>query len=41
MVRARIFDREFKLAAVSRMLGGENVSALARQLGVRRKLLYG
>lgn len=37
---ARIFSRELKLAALSRMLGGENVSALARELGFRRKLLY-
>jgi hypothetical protein len=28
-----------KLAALSRMLAGENVSALARELGFRRKLL--
>lgn len=37
---ARIFSRELKLAALNRMLGGENVSALARELGFRRKLLY-
>ena len=29
-----------KLTALSRMLAGENVSALARELGFRRKLLY-
>lgn len=34
------FSREFKIAAVKRMLRGENVSALARELGVRRKYLY-
>lgn len=33
-------SREFKLAALRRMLAGENVSALARELGVRRKFLY-
>lgn len=33
-------SRDFKLQAVNRMLGGANVSALARALGVRRKLLY-
>lgn len=38
--RSRVFSREFKLAAVSRMDAGENVSRLARDLGVRRKLLY-
>lgn len=36
----RRFSREFKVAAVRRMLVGENVSALARELGVRRKYLY-
>jgi transposase len=36
----RRFTREFKLAALSRMEAGENVSALARELGVRRKYLY-
>jgi transposase-like protein len=37
---ARRFSREFKLAALARMEAGENVSALARDLGVRRKYLY-
>jgi transposase-like protein len=36
----RLFSREFKLAALARMEAGENVSALARELGVRRKYLY-
>ena len=36
----RRFSREFKLAALARMEAGENVSALARALGVRRKYLY-
>ena len=40
MSRSRVFSRDFKLAALSRMEGGENVSALSRELGVRRKLLY-
>ena len=31
--KARIFSREFKLEAVSRMQSGENVSALSRELG--------
>jgi transposase-like protein len=33
-------SREFKLAAVSRLLAGENVSAIARELRVLRKDLY-
>lgn len=37
---ARRLTREFKLAALARMAAGENVSALGRELGVRRKLLY-
>ena len=37
---ARRLSREFKLAALARMATGENVSALSRELGVRRKLLY-
>ena len=36
----RLFSREFKLAALARMEAGENVSALARELGVKRKSLY-
>ena len=36
----RFFSRAYKLAALRRMLAGENVSALARELGVRRKYLY-
>jgi transposase-like protein len=38
--KSRVFRREFKLAAVHRMLAGENVSALSRELKVRRKDLY-
>jgi transposase len=37
---SRIFSREFKLKVVRRMLAGENVSALARELEVLRKDLY-
>jgi transposase-like protein len=37
---SRVFDREFKLTAIRRMMAGENVSALARELRLRRKLLY-
>ncbi len=35
-----IHPAEFKLQAVQRMEAGECVSALSRELGVRRKLLY-
>jgi transposase-like protein len=38
--QARVFSREMKLAAVHRMLAGENVSGLARELKVLRKDLY-
>lgn len=38
--KSRSFNREFKLSALSRMDAGENVSALSRELKVRRKLLY-
>ena len=40
MKKTRVFSREFKLAALSRMESGENVSGLSRELTVRRKLLY-
>lgn len=40
MSSERRFSREFKLAALARMEAGENVSALARELDVRRKCLY-
>jgi transposase-like protein len=36
----RVYSREFKRAAVERMQAGENVSARARQLRLRRKQLY-
>src|ERR1700716_3835726 len=36
----RVFSREFKLKVVRRMLAGENVSALARELKILRKDLY-
>jgi transposase len=38
--RARRYERAFKIAALERMAAGENVSALSRELGIRRKLLY-
>jgi len=36
----RVFSAEFKVRAVERMRAGERVSALAAELGVRRKFLY-
>ena len=36
----RVFSREFKVSIVRRMLAGENVSALARELKFLRKDLY-
>lgn len=38
--RSRVFSRAFKLSAVRRMMAGENVTALARELQVLRKDLY-
>ena len=38
--KARVFSREMKLAAVRRMMAGESVSVLARELKLRRHLLY-
>lgn len=38
--RARVFSREFKEAAVRRILAGEKVTALAAELQVWPKLLY-
>jgi transposase len=36
----RVFNREFKLGIVRRLLAGENVSALGRELKLSRKDLY-
>ena len=38
--RFRVYSRAFKLSAVRRMMAGENVTALARELRVLRKDLY-
>lgn len=38
--KPRVYSAEFKRRAVRRMCAGENVSALARELRIRRKLLY-
>ncbi len=40
MPERRKFSREVKLAAVERLLAGESVAALARELGVVHKLLH-
>lgn len=40
MKKNRVLSPEFKAAAVQRMQAGESPSALARELKVRRKLLY-
>ncbi len=37
---ARTFSRAFKLKAISRMDAGENVSALSRELEIKREILY-
>lgn len=37
---SRSFSREFKLEAVRRIEAGENVSALARELEIKRAILY-
>jgi transposase-like protein len=37
---SRSFSREFKLEAVRRIEAGEKVSALARELGIKRAILY-
>jgi transposase-like protein len=34
------YGTELKLAAVRRVLAGESVSAVAQELGIRRKRLY-
>ena len=38
--KRRVLSREFKLSAVKRMLAGESVAALARELGVPSGRLY-
>ena len=36
----RRFSRDYKLKVIERMAAGENASALARELAVKRELLY-
>ena len=38
--KRRVFSREFKLSAVKRMLAGESVASLSRELRVRDGYLY-
>jgi transposase-like protein len=38
--KPRVFRREVKVATVKRMLAGEDISALARELKIRRPILY-
>lgn len=40
VAQTRSFSREFKLRTVQRMEAGENVSALSRELTVKRAILY-
>ena len=35
----RVFERDFTLGVVQRIEGGESISALSRQLGIKRELL--
>jgi transposase-like protein len=39
-IKGRRYDRDVKLAAVKRMLAGENVALLAKEIGTTRKSLY-
>ena len=36
----RDYSREFRMEVVSRILDGEKIPALSRELGIHRKLLY-
>lgn len=38
--RNRFYPRAFKIAAVERMEAAENITAVSRELGVQRELLY-
>ena len=38
--KKRAWSRELKISAVKRMLAGENTTALAKELKVRRTILY-
>ena len=36
----RVFVRDFTLGVVQRIEGGESISALSRELGIKREILY-
>jgi transposase len=38
--KRRVYSREFKLSAVGRMMAGERVASLSRELGVAQGQLY-
>ena len=38
--KKQVWSRELKISAVKRMLAGENTTALAKELKVRRTILY-
>ena len=38
--KRRVYNREFKLLAVERMIAGESVAALSRELGVPASLFH-
>ena len=38
--KPKVFSRDVKLGAVRRLEAGENVAALARELGVARQVIY-
>jgi transposase-like protein len=38
--KRRVFSREFKLSAVKRLLAGESVASLSRELGVQAGYFY-
>jgi transposase len=40
LAKNRVFTREFKAGVAQRMLNGENVSALHREVHVKRSVLY-
>jgi len=40
MKKKRVWSRDVKISAVKRMLAGENTTALAKELKVRRTILY-
>src|SRR5579872_2352587 len=40
MLQTTSYSREFRMQIVRRILNGEKVPALARELGIHRKLLY-